>query len=68
MVKDRSISMFDFHFFAGLVLSEPPEYGSEHCKNVLATDCSGYSYEPVCSYDGERHVTYNTRYPIFYVL
>ncbi|XP_060571731.1 uncharacterized protein LOC132729909 [Ruditapes philippinarum] len=42
----------------GIVLSERPEYGTEHCKNVLATDCSGYSPEPVCAFDGHNHVTY----------
>ncbi|KAL4224136.1 hypothetical protein ACF0H5_017589 [Mactra antiquata] len=40
------------------VFSEKPEYGTEHCRQVLATDCSGYDDEPVCSFDGNNYVTY----------
>ncbi|XP_052797763.1 uncharacterized protein LOC128229901 [Mya arenaria] len=42
----------------GVVLSEKPEFGSQHCQTVLATDCSGYTPEPVCAFDGTSYVTY----------
>lgn len=45
----------------GVVFGEKPEYGSAHCEAVLATDCTGYSYEPVCAYDGKNYVTYSNR-------
>ncbi|XP_060571733.1 ovomucoid-like [Ruditapes philippinarum] len=39
----------------GIVLSEKSEYGSEHCRNVLATDCSGYPPAPMCGADGRTY-------------
>ncbi|KAH3721952.1 hypothetical protein DPMN_064900 [Dreissena polymorpha] len=42
----------------GIALSAKPEVGSPHCVSVLATNCSTYSPEPVCAFDGQTHVTY----------
>ncbi|KAL4224135.1 hypothetical protein ACF0H5_017588 [Mactra antiquata] len=39
------------------VLGEKPEYGTEHCQNVLAVDCSTYPDEPVCVHDGSTYKT-----------